>query len=354
MASLVSLPATSAWFTERFRVLDPAVRGVEVTSVTRAARGVSRETWLLDAAVTRSDGVSPEGFVVRRDHEVGSVDPISLRCEYEVYRRLAASEVPVSRTLWYEDDADWAPDGRPAYVRTKVDGHWRLPFLSSRDPADDQRRIDACQEHLDKLALVHQADWQKLGMDDLFPVPDGPGDVAANLIRWFCGRLRDVQFEPSPVLAEGLDWLRASAPPAPCVTFCKGTNGHGEEVWRDGRIVAMSDWELACIAEPAYDLAQMQEMVPVIERDGRSVWGWPDALRYYRNRTGIDVTMERVMYYRALYSLPMFLFTHNAARQVHCNGNRLARFAWSSTEMLHQAQLRLASAAGFRPGRPVA
>jgi aminoglycoside phosphotransferase (APT) family kinase protein len=133
------------------------------------------------------------------------------------------------------------------------------------------------------------------------------------------------------------------------VTFCKGTNGHGEEIWQDGRIVAMSDWELACIAEPAYDIAQIQELVPTIERGGRRLWGLDEALTYYRDRTGIEVTPERVEYYRRFYALPMFLFTHNAARQVHLNGNRLARFAWTSTEMLYQAELRFAALGGFRP-----
>jgi aminoglycoside phosphotransferase (APT) family kinase protein len=349
MAPITSLDACSTWFTHRLDDLDPSARAVEVTAISRATRGVSRETWLVDALVNTDGTTSTRGFVIRRDHEVGSVDPITLRFEYEIYRHLAGSAVPVTRALWYEDDSDWAPDGRPAYVRTKVDGDWRLPYLSSDDPADDDRRIEACKEHLDKLAIVHQTDWRRLGFDELFPVPTGTADVAPNLIRWFCQRLEDVQFEPSPVLAEGLDWLRANAPSAPCVTLCKGTNGHGEEIWRDNRIVAMSDWELACLAEPAYDFAQIEQMVPVIERDGRSIWGWTDALRYYERRTGIDVTIDRVEYYRRFYALPMFLFSHNAARQVHCNGNRLARFAWTSTEMLYNAELRFAAIGGFLP-----
>ncbi len=347
--SLVSLADTTAWLTHRLGQLDVGVHRVEATSVRRASRGVSRETWLVDALVTTGDGVAPRGYVVRRDHEVGSVDPVPLEVEHGVYRRLMRSDVPVARALFFEDDPAWMPDGRPAYVRTLVEGEWRLPFLASRDPADDEQRIEACREHLDKLALVHACDWRALGMDELFPVPDGPDDVAPNLIRWFRRRLGEVQFEPSPVLAEGIDWLRRTAPPAPCITFCKGTNGHGEEVWRDGRIVAMSDWELACLAEPAYDLAQVQEMVPVIERDGRTVWGWDDALAHYRRRSGIEVTMDRVVYYRRFYALPMLMFTHNAARQVHLNGNRLARFAWSATEMQYQAELRFAAIGGFAP-----
>ena len=349
MTTLTSHDDTSAWFSTRLRALEPDVESVEVTAVRRATCGVSRETWMVDALVTHSTTSSLQGFAVRRDHEVGTVDPIPLEVEYGIYRRLGSTAVPVATALWFEDDPAWAPDGRPAYVRTRVDGHWRLPFLSSTDPADDDRRIAASKEHLDKLALVHQVDWRAAKLDELFPVPDGPDDVAHNLIRWFCDRLADVQFEPSPVLAEGLHWLRSCAPPAPCVTFCKGTNGHGEEVWQDGRIVAMSDWELACIAEPAYDIAQIQELVPTIVRDGRLLWGLDEALTYYRDRTGIEVTPERVEYYRRFYALPMLLFTHNAARQVHLNGNRLARFAWTSTEMLYQAELRFAALGGFRP-----
>jgi aminoglycoside phosphotransferase (APT) family kinase protein len=352
MRHLGDLDATSAWFDHRLRSLDAAVSQVEVVEVRRASRGVSRETWLVGSRVTRGDTTAMEGFVVRRDHDVGSVDPVPLATEYDVYRRLRASAVPVSAALWYEEDPAWQPDGRPAYVRTQVEGHWHLPFLASTDPADDERRIEACKEHLAKLALVHTADWQSLGFDEVFPVPSGPHDVAANLIDLFLARLDGIQFEPSPVLVEGLDWLRATAPTAPCVTLCKGTNGHGEEVWRDGRIVAMSDWELACLAEPAYDLAQVQEMVPTIERDGRQLWGWPDALRHYEAQSGIPVSMERVRYYRRFYALPMFVFTHNAGRQVHLHGNRSARFAWSSTEMQYQAELRFAQVGGFLPEAP--
>jgi len=44
--------------------------------------------------------------------------------------------------------------------------------------ADGATRIAASKEHLDKLALVHQVDWKAANLDDLFPVPDGPADVA--------------------------------------------------------------------------------------------------------------------------------------------------------------------------------
>ena len=56
MTTLASLADTSAWFTHRLAALDESIESVEVRLVVRAARGVSRETWLVDAAVTTAAG----------------------------------------------------------------------------------------------------------------------------------------------------------------------------------------------------------------------------------------------------------------------------------------------------------
>lgn len=118
------------WFERR---LDGAARNVVAERVGRVSRGVSRETWIVDAQVDRGSGAVRESFVVRRDPPDGTVIPMPLREEYEVYRRLAGSRVPAARALWFETDPQWQPDGRPAYVRTLVEGSWRLPFLASED-----------------------------------------------------------------------------------------------------------------------------------------------------------------------------------------------------------------------------
>src|SRR5690606_12637095 len=74
------------------------------------------------------------------------------------------------------------PPARPAYVRTKVDGHWHLPFLTSDDPADDERKIAASKEHLDKLALVHTTDWRALGFDRIGTVPASEKHCATTVL----------------------------------------------------------------------------------------------------------------------------------------------------------------------------
>ncbi len=79
------------------------------------------------------------------------------------------------------------------------------------------------------------------------------------------------------------------------------------------------------------------------------IWGWDHALAYYREESGIDVSMQNVEWYRLFYALPMFLFAHNAASLVHNAGNRHVRFAWTATENVYRAELAFAALGGFRP-----
>lgn len=339
--SLADLAYVDAWFRERADRLYPgSLRDdVRVRAVEKMSRGVSRQTWIVDVELGRDT----RRYVVRRDHESGSIIASSLIDEYEVYRRLDGTPVPLARVLWFEDDPDWMPDGRPAYIREFLDGDWRLPALDDHSPEGDAERVRLSREHLDKLALVHAVDWRAQGFAELLRVPTSPTDCALDLIEDSLEKISGYGAEPSPVLAEAVAWLRARAP-RDCeqVVLCKGTNGLGEEVWRDGRIVALSDWELAILGDPAYDIAQCQEMIPEIVRDGRRVWGLPEALAYYASRTGTTISAERVEYYRELYGLIQFTYTQHVAALVRQQKAAPLRFVWSATEVAFRSELRLA------------
>ncbi|MBH0119522.1 phosphotransferase family protein [Rhodococcus sp. CX] len=333
-----------AWFRERIEQLLPdephTPTEVRVRDVNRMSRGVSRQTWTVDVEM---DGRSVRRFAVRRDHEAGSIIASSLVDEFGVYRRLEGTGVPVARVLWFEDDPEWMPNGRPAYVRELVDGDWRLPALDDHSPEGDAERIRLSKEHLDKLALVHGVDWLRQGFDTILRVPDSPAHCALNLMDQCSDQIARYGVEPSPVLAEAMASLRARAPQT-CdrVVLCKGTNGLGEEVWRNGRIVAMSDWEMAALADPAYDFAQCQEMIPEIVRDGRRVWGLPEALAYYAERTGTEIGVDRVAYYREFYGLLQFTYTQHVACTVRAMERAPLRFVWTATEVAFRSELRMA------------
>lgn len=321
--------------------------GVEVKGLVKFPRGVSRETWFAECAVDRAGAREAESFVFRRDLPGGSVCPATLRFEYEIYSRLARSAVPVAKPLWYEDDEAWLADGRDFYVREHVDGTWEVPHFLDGDESHDELRVEISKEHLRKLALVHTCDWEGLGFGDIMAVPPVPAACATTAVERLVGTLAEFQIEPFPLVIEAVEWLTDHAPTdAPRVSLLKGTNGLGEEIFRGTEIVAMSDWELASLGDPASDFAHVQDFIPEISRQGEVIWGLDAALEYYEGISGLHVTRQSIDYYRTVFNLEMIVFAHNAALPLTDGSDHLARLAWVSTEVLHWAKLLLALGTG--------
>jgi aminoglycoside phosphotransferase (APT) family kinase protein len=325
----------------------PGATAVRDVDVVKFPRGVSRETWFVTYVIEQADGGEPRSIVVRRDLPGGSVCPSPLRREYEIYRRLEGTAVPIARALWFEDDPAWQADGRPHYVREHIDGSWEIPGFQDPDAAFDDFRIAISREHLRCLAAIHTCDWEALGFGDVLLAPTGPDTCATTAIDRLVAELDSFQIEPMPVVEEAVGWLRENAPrSAPRVSLLKGTNGLGEEVFRDGEIVAMSDWELASIGDPASDFAHLQDLIPDVIRDGKVRWGQGPALEYYEEISGIAVAPAAISYYQVLGALEMVVFAHNAAIPLVAGTDHLVRLAWVSTEVLYWAKNILAGAAG--------
>lgn len=317
---------------------------VEIVSIAKFPRGISRETWFIECA--NAGAGNPDKIILRRDLPSLSVVPTSLRFEYEVYHRLQSSKVPVARTLLYEDDPRKLPDDRPFYLREQIDGGWDDPGYLNPDPGFDEVRVAMAREHVRKLALVHTCDWKALGFDRILPVPKGLDDCPRTSIERHLEILDQFRIEPMPILTEATEWLLDNAPAAPRISLLKGTNGRGEEVFRDGVIVAMSDWEQAALGDPASDFARTQDFLNDIVRDGRKLWGMEPALAYYEELTGIRVTPESVRYYQVLSSFENIVSLHHAAVPLADGSDRLARLAWLATEAMHYANTVLLGAVG--------
>jgi aminoglycoside phosphotransferase (APT) family kinase protein len=324
----------------------PAGSDVTVRGIEQFARGVSRETW-----VVRLAGAGlPDAIVIRRDLPGGSLVDIPLHTEYEIYRRVGATKVPVARTLWFEDNtADLIP-GPPFYAREFVAGSHEIPNFTNPDPAYDDLRIEVSKEHLRKLALVHTCDWRAAGLDAVLPAPSSADDCARHALGLAAARFDALRLTSYPEMTAGIQWLRRNAGfPAPRVCLVKGNNGLGEEVWRGTEIVAMSDWELASIGDPAYDFAQLQDLVPVVGPAGSPRWGLGPALGYYEQLTGIRIERRSLHFYRTLYAIEKACTALSAIRAI-ADGKRMARLAWGGTEVLYRARRTLAEAAGLVPG----
>lgn len=314
----------------------------ELVSESKFPRGSSRITWFAD--VRPGPGEPIRSIVLRGDHPGGSTIPTSLEQEYFMYERLGRTDVPVAKTLWWEADSKWTD--RPFYVRDQVEGSWEIPNFENPDPQYDALRIEISKEHMRKLAIVHNVDWKAHGFDEKLSAPTGVEDCAAHFIENLMGQLRAFQQEPMPIATEAVAVLKAEAPVAPRLSLCKGTNGLGEEVFKDGVIVAMSDWEEASIGDPAADFSTLQNFIPEIERDGEKLWGLEHALEYYRSVSKIDVTVESVRFYQRVRAFNTIIYGHKAGTVTH-SGEADIRQAWTGTEITHLGKRMTAAAIGM-------
>jgi aminoglycoside phosphotransferase (APT) family kinase protein len=298
---------------------------VSITSLRKTFPGISRETWLVQAEFSGA----PHGFVVRVDPPGGPSVPQPLRQEWEVYRRLWTSPVPVAEPLWFDEGGDFA-QGRPLMVRRLVEGTTSPPGITDEGPGSGERRRRVVYEHIEKLALVHQLDWKAHGLDAVLAAPDGPHDALAAEFRMWKSIWEDGRTAPYPLITEALDWLEENLPTdTPRLSLVKGNNGIGEEIWRDDRIVAMSDWELASIGDGVIDLAFSQGTLELHDFD--------DAIAHYERCMGETVSPQRLAF--AAFWIPFKVI-------VCLNVFRLRRFMAGQDQRISALTHGLLSTAG--------
>lgn len=320
-------------------------RPVEVIEFEKFTRGTSRQTWFagwLDAEGSRN------AVVLRADHPAGAGDPTSLDQEFAVYERLGLTGIPHARALWFESDGQMAP--RPFYLRQRIAGSWQVPGYARLDDAGANARLAAAQEHMRALALVHDADWRAAGFGELLGAPADEADAAPHYVRLQLGRLARFGGEPQPLLLEVAEFLLDHALPASRISLCKGTNGLGEEVFADGRIVAMSDWEEVLVGDPASDLAMVQGFTEPIVRAGETVWDLERALAFYNAHAAVPVSLDNVRYYqlaRMFGRMVMFAYTTTVVQR---SPNATVRQSWTATEVQHWVRRALAGALGIGGG----
>lgn len=241
--------------------LDVSVR---VVSLRQTFPGQSQETWLLDTVL---GDAQERGFVLRVNPPGGGIVPLPLRREWDVYRLLAKTDIPVGEPLWYEEGGEYF-NGRPYFVRDLVAGSTEVPGLHLPGAEGDALRREVALEHARCLAALHTLDWEAAGFGEVLTAPSGPAAAARLEFDTWVEIWDEVRPEPFPMVTRVLSWLEEHLPgSAPRVSLLKGNNGLGEEIWQDSRIVALSDWELASLGDPAQDWAFSQGMLSLWDRD---------------------------------------------------------------------------------------
>ena len=281
-----ALEATRARFAEWLATKLPLATGIAVGPLTRPmSTGFSNDTLFADIAWRQDGAARSLAAVVRLEPGGATVFPgYDLAAQFRIMEILGGTDVPVPRTFWLEDDGGVL--GAPFYVMERVDG--RIPtdtppyhvggWMTEISP---EERTSMWWSGVEALARIHRLDPTVL--DFLAPTPPGraalpslaTGARTAALVTrdgapatTATGALeRQLEYyeryvawagegRPQPTCDAALEWLVAHRPRDRGETgLCWGDARLGNMIFRDGRCVAVLDWEMAALGDPEQDLA---------------------------------------------------------------------------------------------------
>jgi aminoglycoside phosphotransferase (APT) family kinase protein len=294
----------------------PGAAGVRVTGLHRIPGGASRETWAFDACWSQADGERSQGFILRRDPDASLLET-DRDVEYQLYRALEGTPVPVPRVFWLETDPRWLE--RPFFLMERIEGETSPQALML--PEHDSVRPQLGRQKLAILAEIHRLDWQERGLGFLRQ-PDRPDRAWRTELEHWRSTLRRDALEAYPVLHAALRWLERHPPPPPRgITVVHGDYRTGNFLYREGRIVGVLDWEMVHLGDPMEDIAWMCLSSWRWRRDGL-VGGLLDreeAYRLYEELTGTPVDREAVFWWEVLGNVKLATIFVTGARS-YCDG----------------------------------
>ena len=271
----MELAVVARYLTEKFG------EETQVKSCYQTFPGMSRETWFVFAEQGKA-AKKDCNLVIRVNPPSGGGVPVPLEVEWGVYEKLWGSPVPIAKPLWFDKGIDFA-EGRAHMVRELVDGQTEVKGVDLPGEEGDRIRKHTAFKHAERLAQLHSLDWEKYGLNEVLPVPSSPSQSMRLEFEIWKKRWEEGKTDPFPIISEALYWLEENLPTdTKRISLTKGNNGLGEEIWRDGEIVAMSDFELAALSDPAQDWAFSQGMLQLHDRE--------ETLQHYEEHAGFSIS----------------------------------------------------------------
>jgi aminoglycoside phosphotransferase (APT) family kinase protein len=220
--------------------------------VSRATGGRSNDTFL----VSVTDDGTPIRFVLRRQATAGPLEPYDVLREARIMEALAPTTVPTPTVLAVRDGD--AHDPRPALLMEYVPGDvpdYRDPETWSdwRNPA---HRAAAGRSFFETMHALQQVELDASVVGTLFA--NEPVSVSDRIARLLDRAVRRSggQWSLPPIFGLTAAWLttRAEQLSDDPKVLCHGDYKLGNLIFRDSRVVALIDWELASTGHPLQDV----------------------------------------------------------------------------------------------------
>ncbi len=261
---------------------------------TPAGGGWSNETIFLDVA-TRG-GVPVRRLVMKMAPAGLSMFRVyDLSREHRCLKALAAGWPPVPQVV----GEDWSGTvvGRPFYVMERVEGlvpaDDRPSFMEAGflfdAPAMVQRKVH--DEMIRALAALQRRDPQDLGLAALARDAEGATPLARELAWLHDLFLWGASSAPQPLITSAFARAFATLPEIFDGALSWGDARPANAVFRDFRLVALLDWELATLGPRELDLFWFLEMNAMRAR-GQPLPGFPgeaEAVAHYEAVAGVRI-----------------------------------------------------------------
>ena len=276
----------------------PQRRELSVVEMERPTMGVSHQNYLVTVSWREAQSPVSENLYIRMEPGFGrTVEEYDFTPQYEALKILHGTEVPVPKVHWVETDDKLL--GRPFGVLEKLEGEVLATFYRNNPEHQAQLRKD----YVEIIAKMHGLDWQALNLSFL-GVPETDRQRAEETIVMMEERVEALQYAPQPVMAELFSWLKGNVPPCERTTFCHGDCHTGNFFARDGRIIAVLDWESASIGDPMLDIGWSCMMMRVVFRD---FWDETEFIRAYEEASGVKVNGESLFFWELLAFVRLIL-----------------------------------------------
>lgn len=276
----------------------PQRKELSVVEMERPTIGVSHENYLVTVSWREAQGPVSENLYIRMEPGFGrTVEDYDFTPQYEALKILYETEVPVPKVHWVETDDKLL--GRPFGVMEKLEGEVLITSFREHPEHQEQLRKD----YVETIAKMHGLDWQALDLSFL-GVPETDYHRAEETLTMMEERIDAIQYAPQPVMAELFSWLKGNIPRAERTTFCHGDCHIGNFFARDGRIIAVLDWESASIGDPMLDLGWSCMMMRLVYRD---FWDEAEFIRAYEEAAGVQVNKESLFFWEILAFVRLIL-----------------------------------------------
>jgi aminoglycoside phosphotransferase (APT) family kinase protein len=277
------------WLTSKL----PAAEALSISPLEKATSGYASEIHFFDLCWKEGGHGKTEKLVIREAPTVMQVHPDYDAAEqFHIMRCLQDSSVPVPKTFWLEENTEVT--GSPFFIMERVEGEILNPVQPGEEPrgplykAKPEQRSRMYRQAIEVIANVNTADWKRLGLSFL-GVPRNGTDALDRQIAHYERMWKWGGVQPQSIFDPAFAWFKSKRFEAEHISLCWGDARPGNLMYRNNRVVAVLDWDMAHLGAPEADLAWLLA-IEWMTKEAIGTWdGVPDRekiIQCYEGMTG--------------------------------------------------------------------